>query len=175
MLQKCKLYSVIMPVHNIPPVYNEKSSCLVLGSFPSVKSRSSGFFYGHPRNRFWRMIAAVAGEPVPQTTEEKKSLLLRHGIALWDVLESCEIKGSADSSIKAAVPNDIGSILNGTGIKIIFLNGNTAWRFYNRYIAPSVKIPAVKLPSTSPANASYTLDMLINEWGKILKPYMRKL
>lgn len=161
-----------MPKHNIPPVYNEFSTCLVLGSFPSVKSRSSGFFYGHPRNRFWRVIAAVAGEPVPNTTEEKKSLLLRYGIALWDVLESCEIKGSVDSSIKAEIPNDIGRILNGTGIKIIFLNGNTAWRFYNRHIASSVKIPAVRLPSTSPANASYTLDMLINEWDSSLRPYL---
>lgn len=154
-------------LHNIPPVFDENSTVLILGSFPSVKSRESEFFYGHPQNRFWRVTAAVFSRPVPQTVEEKKAFLLENHIALWDVLASCEITGSADSSIKNAVPNDIGIILEKANIKRIFVNGKTAEKYYKKYIQPQIGIQAACLPSTSPANAAKSLEKLIEEWGVI--------
>lgn len=155
-------------IHNIPPVFNSESRILILGSFPSVKSREAEFFYGHPQNRFWKVTAAVFGCDVPQTTEEKKLFLLRNQVALWDVIESCEIEGSADSTIKNAVPNDITGILDTADIKEIFVNGKTAEKYYKKYLLPKTKREAICLPSTSPANAAKSLDRLIEEW-KIIK------
>lgn len=156
-----------MIIHNIPPVYDENSAVLILGSFPSVKSREEGFFYGHPQNRFWRVIAAVLGEECPQSIEAKKELLLKHRIALWDVIASCDITGSSDASITNVVPNDISGIIAQSSIKAVFLNGKTAEKLYNKYIADSVALPAVCLPSTSPANAKWTMERLTEEWKRI--------
>ncbi|HIU56380.1 MAG TPA: DNA-deoxyinosine glycosylase [Candidatus Ornithomonoglobus merdipullorum] len=150
--------------HNIEPVYDENSKILILGSFPSVKSRETGFFYGHPQNRFWRVVAAVRNEAVPETIAEKKAFLLRNGIAVWDVIKSCDITGSGDSSIKNAVPNDISVILKTAPIERIFCNGATSYKLYKRFLEPETGMTAVKLPSTSPANAAYSLDRLIDEW-----------
>ncbi len=155
-------------IHNIPPVFDSESRILILGSFPSVKSRESEFFYGHPQNRFWRVTAAVFNCDVPQTTDEKKAFLLKNHIALWDVIESCEIEGSSDSSIRNAVPNDIMRILNSADIKAIFVNGKTAEKYYKKYLFPQTKTEAVCLPSTSPANAAKSPGRLIEEW-KIIR------
>lgn len=157
-----------MVLHNISPVYDENSSVLILGSFPSVKSREEGFFYGHPQNRFWKVISAVCGESCPQTAEEKKELLLKHGIALWDVIASCDITGSSDASITNVVPNDISGILRESGIKVVLLNGKTAEKLYKKYIAPTVELPAVCLPSTSPANAAWSVTKLTEAWEKAI-------
>lgn len=154
-------------IHPIPPVYDKNSKVLILGSFPSVKSREYGFFYGHRQNRFWRVVAAVFDEKVPESIEEKKKLLLRNGIALWDVIHSCEISGSADSAIKNAVPNDISRIMEESRIERIFTNGRKAHELYVKYLESKTVIKAVCLPSTSPANVAYSLDRLIDEWGVI--------
>ena len=156
-------------IHNIPPVFDKRSRVLILGSFPSVKSREKEFFYGHPQNRFWKVIAALCGAPVPETVAQKKELLLLNSIALWDVIAVCSVDGSADSSIKNAVPNDISSLLSETNIKHIFLNGKTAEKYYNRYMKSAVDIPALCLPSTSPANAAKKLDALVADWSIIKK------
>lgn len=121
-----------MQKHNIDPLYDNNSQILILGSFPSVKSRESGFFYGHPQNRFWRVLSAVFENPTPTTIAEKKKFLLSNHIAVWDVLYSCEISGSADSTIKKTVPNDVEMILNKCNIKRIFVNGKTAEKYYNK-------------------------------------------
>lgn len=154
--------------HSIPPVYNSDSRVLILGSFPSVRSRESSFFYGHPQNRFWRTLAAVLGEPLPDSQQEKTDLLLRRHIALWDVIGRCEITGSSDSSIKNAEANDLSPILRTADIRRIFVNGKTAERLYRRLILPQTGIEAVVLPSTSPANARWTADMLIRAYETIL-------
>lgn len=156
-------------IHNIPPVLDRNSKILILGSFPSVKSREAEFFYGHPQNRFWKVTAAVFGCDIPQTTEEKKKFLLENHIALWDVAASCEVEGSSDSSIKNVVPNDISLILSSAEISQIFVNGKTAEKYYNKYIRPTVGREAVCLPSTSPANAAKSLNNLISEWSIINK------
>ena len=156
-----------MVVHPIPPIYNEHSRVLILGSFPSVKSRENRFFYGHPQNRFWKVLAAVYERQVPQTMEEKRALLLECGIALWDVIASCEIEGSADSTIKNAVPNDLSQILQTADIKCIFVNGKTAEKYYNRYLRDRLGRPAICLPSTSPANAAWNLERLTAQWKQI--------
>lgn len=153
--------------HPFPPVWDRNSETLILGSFPSVKSREEMFFYGHPRNRFWTVISAVLGVEAPVSIEEKRAVLLENHIALWDVIASCDIYGSADSSIKNAVPNDIGLIVADSRIKKIFTNGAAADRLYRKYIFPVTGIEAVRLPSTSPANAAKSLDALIEEWSVI--------
>lgn len=153
--------------HPIPPVYDEKSRVLILGSFPSVKSREAAFFYGHPQNRFWKVLAAVFDADVPQTVEAKKQLLLQNGVALWDVIASCEITGSADSSIRNAVPNDVASILAAAPIQRIYVNGKTAEKYYNRYLRKALVREAVCLPSTSPANAAWSLERLTEAWRQI--------
>ena len=154
--------------HPFPAVYDNNSQILILGSFPSVKSREQNFFYGHPQNRFWQVTASIFGCAVPQTTEEKRAFLIANGIAVWDVIASCEIEGSADSKIKNSVPNDIAPILESSQISAIFTNGATAHKLYEKYIEPKTGIPAVKLPSTSPANAAWSVQKLINTW-KIIK------
>ena len=153
-----------MVLHNIPPLYCEKSETLILGSFPSVKSREAEFFYGHPQNRFWRVLAGVFSAPVPETVAQKKKLVLENGLALWDVIAECEITGSADTSIKNVKPNDIAGIIEKTAVSRIFVNGKTAEKYYIRYIEKTVEQKAICLPSTSPANAAWSLDRLINAW-----------
>ena len=157
-----------MMIHPIEPIYNKKSEILILGSFPSVKSREEGFFYGHPQNRFWKVTSAVFGESTPHTIQEKRKFLLRNKIAVWDVIHSCEITGSSDSSIKNVVVNDLTEILNGSNIKHIFVNGKKAFSLYNKYTKPETKIEAICLPSTSPANVAWNLEKLIEEW-KIIR------
>ena len=154
-------------VHPIPPVYDKDSRILILGSFPSVKSRETGFFYGHPQNRFWKVVSTVFGEAVPQTTEEKKSFLLRNHIAVWDVINSCEIKGSSDSSIRNVTVNDLNRILDSADIRAIYVNGKTALKYYKKYAQPLIGREAVCLPSTSPANAVWNMERLLAEWDII--------
>ena len=154
-------------VHPFPPLFREDSRILILGSFPSVKSREQRFFYGHPQNRFWRVTAAVFEAEVPQTIEEKREFLLKNRIALWDVIASCEITGSSDASIRNASANDIRLILDAAPIERIFVNGKTAEKMYRKYTLPLTGRPAVCLPSTSPANAAKRLDDLIAEWTVI--------
>lgn len=156
-----------MLCHPIDPVYDENSRILILGSFPSSKSRQAGFFYGHPQNRFWRVLAAVWDSPVPETIWEKRAFLLARQIALWDVIASCEITGSADSSIKNARPNDLSRILDCAAIEAIYVNGKTAERTYRRYLQNTTGLEVICLPSTSPANAAWTLPRLVEAWGQI--------
>lgn len=150
--------------HPIPPFCAEGARVLILGSFPSVKSRESGFFYGHPQNRFWRVLAQVFEDTVPTTLEEKKAFLTSHGIALWDVIASCRIEGSADSSIRDVVPNDIASLMQTHNIRAIFTNGKTANALYEKHIHPTLGMTAACLPSTSPANAAWSVEKLVNAW-----------
>ena len=154
--------------HTFEPVYNGESRVLVLGTFPSVKSRESAFYYGHPQNRFWKVTAAIVREKVPVSIEEKKSMLLKHGIAIWDVISSCDIKGSSDSSIKSVVPNDVGGLLGKSKIIKIYGNGAKACELYDKFVREQTGIDIQKLPSTSPANAMYQLERLQKEWGRIL-------
>ncbi len=153
--------------HPIPPVYDRDSKILILGSFPSVKSREAMFFYGHPRNRYWKVLAAVFGETVPETVPDKKAFLLRNHIAAWDVIASCDIIGSSDSSIKNVTANDLTTILETADIKEIFVNGKTAEKMYKKYTEPVIKIPCICLPSTSPANAAWNLERLIDAWSVV--------
>lgn len=154
-------------VHTFEPVFDSRSEILVLGSFPSVKSRENNFYYGHPQNRFWKVTAAVFSRPVPNTVDEKKCFLLENKIALWDVIKSCEITGSADSTIKSVTPNDLSEILSTASIKRIYANGKTAQKLYNKYIKKNTGTEITVLPSTSPANAAYSLEKLIKEWNVI--------
>lgn len=153
--------------HPFPPLFDEKSEILILGSFPSVKSREQNFFYGHAQNRFWRVVSAVYGAEVPVTIEDKRTFLLQNGIALWDVIASCNISGSSDSSIKNVTANDLTVITDNADIKQIFVNGKTAEKYYNKYVRNIICRDAICLPSTSPANAAWSLDKLINEWNII--------
>lgn len=155
--------------HEFSPVCTPTSKLLILGSFPSVKSREQCFYYGHPQNRFWKLLARLYGEAIPTSIPAKKDLLIRHDIALWDVIASCEIKGSSDSSIRNVVPNDISSLLQQTAIINIYANGAKAATLYDKYIYPTTKRPIIKLPSTSPANAAYNLDKLEMHWQQIVK------
>ena len=155
-------------VHPIPPLYGDNSAKLILGSFPSIKSREAMFFYGHPQNRFWKLLALLFDEELPATVEEKKKLILSHDLALWDSIKSCTITGSSDSSVKDVVPNDLSVILNNSLVTRIFCNGALSHKMYMKYIYPQTKIEAVKLPSTSPANAAYSIERLYEQWKIIL-------
>jgi hypoxanthine-DNA glycosylase len=154
----------VMIIHPIPPIYDGNSKILILGSFPSVKSREEGFFYGHPQNRFWKVTSAVFGEDTPRTVPEKKAFLLRNHIALWDVIGSCEIEGSSDSSIHNVSANDLGVILKTADIRQIYVNGQTAYRFYCKYVEKATGRQAICLPSTSPANAAWSVERLTEAW-----------
>ena len=154
-------------IHPIPPLYDEQSRILILGSFPSVKSREAQFFYGHPQNRFWKVLAAVLGCPVPQTVPEKSKLLHENHIALWDVIASCDIEGSSDSSIKNVVAADIVGLMKQTQIKRIYANGKTAGSLYEKFVQEKTEMGIVVLPSTSPANAAYSLERLIQSWKDV--------
>lgn len=156
-------------VHSFEPVYDKASEILILGTLPSVKSRENNFYYGHKQNRFWKVLATLLKEPVPDTIEEKKAMLLARRIALWDVIQSCDIKGSSDSSIKNVQPTDIGMILEKTNITRVYANGNKAGQLYKRYQFPVTGIEAMVLPSTSPANAAWSLERLCEAWQVILE------
>lgn len=156
-----------MTSHPFGPLYNEKSKVLILGSFPSVKSREENFFYGHPQNRFWKVLSKVFDHKIPQTIDEKREFLLERGIALWDVIASCEITGSSDSSIKEVTANDISVILDAADIKKIYVNGKTAEKYFNKYIKSKTGREADCLPSTSPANAAWSIERLVSAWSII--------
>ena len=158
-------------IHPIPPLFDADSRVLILGSFPSVKSREAMFFYGHPQNRFWPLMARLFGEEAPKNVEEKKRLALTHRVALWDSIRSCTIVGSSDSSIKDVVPNDLSVILDGSKVGAIFCNGALSYRMYMKYICPTTGIAAVKLPSTSPANAACSPEQLMESWA-VIKDYL---
>jgi hypoxanthine-DNA glycosylase len=158
--------------HTFGPVYDPDCTVLILGSFPSVLSRKQNFYYGHPQNRFWKLLPEILNEPVPENIEEKKRLVLRHHIALWDVLESCEICGSSDSSIRNEKPVDIRIITESCKIRKIFTNGGTAKKMYDRYLRNLTGMEACCLPSTSPANAVWSLEKLKNEWNGELKKWL---
>ena len=157
-----------MIIHPIPPLFDNDSQILILGSFPSVKSREECFFYGHPQNRFWKVIARVLNEKTPVTIQEKTDMMLKHRIAVWDVIHSCEIEGSADSTIRNVVANDLSIILGNADIKQIYVNGKKAEAMYKKYTEKQTGIKAIVLPSTSPANAAWNEDRLFDEWKKIL-------
>lgn len=154
-------------IHPIPPFFRPDSEILILGSFPSVKSREQKFFYGHPQNRFWKVIAAVFADKTPVDIPEKCAFLEKHRIALWDSIGRCTIEGSADSSIRDVIPNDLTIITNHAPIRAIYCNGKTSGECYARYLAPLLQKDAVVLPSTSPANASYRLERLIDAWRTV--------
>ena len=155
--------------HTFEPVYDEESKILILGSLPSVKSREQGFYYGHPQNRFWKVLAKLLEWEEPVTIEEKKTMLLKNRIAIWDVLESCDIKGSSDSSIKNPVAADIPGLLKKTKIEKIYVNGTTAGKYYKKYILPVTGVDAVVLQSTSPLNCRYDMDKLTENWSVIME------
>ncbi|MGN0240102.1 MAG: DNA-deoxyinosine glycosylase [Candidatus Weimeria sp.] len=154
-------------LHPIPPFYDKDSEILILGSFPSVKSREQMFFYGHPQNRFWKVLARVFDDEVPATIPEKKAFLTKHHIAVWDVIGSCDIEGSSDSSISNVKANDLSVILSNSDVKRIFVNGKTAEKYYKKYTEQKTGMKAVCLPSTSPANAAWNLDKLVSAWNEI--------
>ena len=156
-------------LHTIPPIYDSESKVLILGSFPSVKSREIQFFYGHPQNRFWKVMSAVLKCEIPNTIDEKRNMLLHNRIALWDVIHSCDIDGSDDSSIRNVVPNDLSFIIESTKIEKIYTNGNTAHNLYKKYCEQNTGISAKCLPSTSPANAGFSLERLIASWSAVFE------
>lgn len=160
-------------IHPIPPLWDSRSRILILGTMPSPKSRAAGFYYAHPQNRFWRVLAQVLGEAVPQTTEERRAMALRRGIALWDVLHACEIDGASDSSIRNPVPNDLSPILSGAEIRAIFTTGKKSTELYNKYLLLQTGISCIPLPSTSPANCAVSLAGLAEAYQKIL-PFLEE-
>lgn len=155
--------------HCFPPVYDQNSKILILGSFPSVASRDYGFYYGHPRNRFWPLLSRLLAQPLPSSIGEKRKMLLDHGIALWDAAAVCSITGSGDASIRDAKPNDLAPILSRAQIRRIFTNGAKAHELYCRLCRPATGLDALKLPSTSPANAAWDLEQLEGQWRIILE------
>ena len=150
---------------DVKPVYNEHSQILILGSMPSKKSREAKFYYAHPQTRFWGILAKLFQESIV----DKRNFVLKHNIALWDVISACDIEASSDASIKNVIPNDLTKILNTSPIKAIFTNGKTAEKYYQKYIYPLTKISSICLPSTSPANCRIKEEQLIEEWSTILK------
>lgn len=154
--------------HEFDPVYDRNSEILILGTLPSVKSREQRFYYGHKQNRFWKVIATLYGEAVPVTIEEKKKILLRHHIALFDVIAECDIAGSSDSTIRNVVPTDLSVILKQAPVRKIFANGNKAYDLYMKYSYEKTGMEACRLPSTSPANAAYQMERLLQSWKVIL-------
>ena len=158
-------------IHSIEPVFDAESRVLILGTMPSPKSREVQFYYGHPQNRFWRVLAAVLGEEVPRSVPEKKAMLLRHRIALWDVLAECEITGASDSSIRNPVANDLSVVLDHAPVQAVFTTGATAWKLYTRLQKPHTGIEAVRLPSTSPANCAVKMEALTEAY-KAIHPWL---
>ena len=158
--------------HTFEPIFDEHSRIMILGTLPSVKSREYNFYYGHPQNRFWLVLSSVIGCDVPKTIDEKKAMLYSSGIAVWDVISECDIVGSSDSSIRNVIPADLASVFNMTDIKAVFANGKTAERLYNKYQKNLIDKDIILLPSTSPANASRSLDSLTDEWSANIKSYL---
>lgn len=156
------------------PVWGPGSRLLILGTWPSPKSREMGFYYGHPQNRFWPLLAALTGRPRPQSIPEKKALILESGLALWDTLESCTIQGARDETIRDPVPNDVAGLLKASGICAVACNGAAAHRFYQKFAQPFTGLEALRLPSTSPANAAWTMPRLEQVWGEALAPYLKR-
>ena len=156
-------------VHSIPPVFDARSRVLILGSFPSPKSREMGFYYGHPQNRFWTVLSTILKQPFPQSVEQRKRMALAAGIALWDVVQQCDIEGAADTSIQNVVCNDISMILRAAPIRTIYTTGGRAHQLYTKYCEKDVGRPAVRLPSTSPANCTVHLPQLCEQYSRILK------
>lgn len=155
--------------HGFEPVYDGRSRVLILGTLPSVKSREHQFYYGHPQNRFWKVLAGIAGEEtIPASIQEKKKFLLKHRIAIWDVIAECDIIGSSDSSIRNVVPADLARLLKEAPIQGIYANGTKAYELYMKYSYEKTGREIVKLPSTSPANAVYQMDRLLSVWGSEL-------
>ncbi len=154
-------------VHPIPPIYDNRSTVLILGSFPSSASRKECFYYAHPQNRFWRLIARIFDSELPNTEEDKRKFLLDHGVALWDVIAECDISGSSDNTIRNVRTNDLSLIFSAADINAVFTNGNTAAKLYEKYLYPITKIKAYSLPSTSPANAAYSMQKLYEKWKMI--------
>lgn len=158
-----------MVVHQIAPIYTKDSTVLILGTFPSVKSRETHFYYGHPSNRFWKILTTIYQSEGVNTIEEKKNFLFKNNIAIWDVIQQCTITGSSDSSIKDVVVNDISTIINNSKITRIYTNGNMAHKLYQKYIYPKIKIEDIALPSSSPANAKESLETLCFQWKQIVE------
>jgi hypoxanthine-DNA glycosylase len=154
--------------HPFEQVFDTKSRVLILGTFPSVKSREHGFYYGHPQNRFWKIIAIITSSEIPETISAKKQLLLTKEIALADVLQSCFQEGSQDSRIKNAVPANLEKILNSVNICQIYANGDKAYQIFMKFFSKTLQRKILKLPSSSPANAKYSLEKLVEEWSKII-------
>lgn len=159
-------------VHPFPPLYDGQSRILILGSFPSVKSREQRFFYGHPQNRFWKVMTGVLSCEVPRDIPEKREMLLTHGVALWDSIARCEIEGSSDASITGVVPNDLSPILDAADIRQVFCNGKKSWEMYEKHLHPITGRAAVCLPSTSPANAAWSVERLTADWSARLRPFL---
>lgn len=155
--------------HGFEPVFNEHSRILILGSLPSVRSREQQFYYGHPQNRFWKLIAEICGCEAPKSITDKRRLLLSNGIALWDVISECDIIGSSDASLKNIVPADLSVILSNADIKALYANGSAAAAIFDKHIKPLCGREIIKLPSTSPANAAWSFEKLLTEWGAIRK------
>lgn len=151
--------------HTLKPIFDKNSKILILGSFPSVKSRENMMYYSHPQNRFWKVLSILFDEEIL----DRKEFVLKHNIALWDVIESCEIDGSSDSSIRNVIPNDIALILNNSQVSCIFTTGRKAYDLYNKYIKKNLGIDVYLLSSTSPANASKKLEDLVDEYRVLLK------
>mgnify|MGYP002801333373 FL=1 len=156
-------------VHQFQPVFDSRSRVLILGTMPSPKSREQGFYYGYPRNRFWMVLAQVLGEPQPETIEEKTEMALRHGVAVWDVLASCDIHGADDTSIRNPVPDDMSRILDRAPVQAIFTTGTKATALFRRYCAEQAGMDSIPLPSTSPANCRISTEELVKEYSKILE------
>ena len=153
--------------HTFDPIYNSESKVLILGSFPSVKSRENNFYYGHPQNRYWKVLSNVLDVNTPETPDEKTAMLLDNHIAIWDVIHSCSIIGSSDTSIKDVIVNDFSEILDNSKVKAIYVNGGKAYELYRKYAEKITGIKAIKLPSTSPANAAWNLERLCEAWSCI--------
>lgn len=172
MAQTKTAYTHVGP--GLPPLHGPRASALILGSFPSPKSREQGFFYGHPQNRFWPLLASLTGEPVPDWAdiEAKKAIILRHGLAVWDTIGACDIRGASDASIRNVEPNDVAALIRQLGVRAVFCNGAASGRVYARYAQPATGLPATVLPSTSPANAAWSLEKLQGAWGTALAPFL---
>lgn len=157
------------------PVCGTTAAALILGSFPSPKSREQGFYYGHPQNRFWPLIASLTGEPVPAWSdiEAKKAIILRHGLAVWDTIGACDIRGASDASIRNVEPNDVAALIRSLGVQAVFCNGAASGRVYARYAQPMTGLAATVLPSTSPANAAWSMEKLRDAWGTALAPFLQ--
>lgn len=156
-------------IHEFEPIYDQNSRILILGTMPSPKSREFGFYYSHPQNRLWKVLAGVFGEPVPLSREEKERFLSGHHIALWDVLSSCAIKGADDSTIADPIPNDINRILAAADIRAIFTNGKKAADLYRKLCYPMTGRSSIYLPSTSPANCAKPYEFLQESYRIILE------